>query len=95
MANKGEKSETYVILKLAGEGILVEGDENMNPVPENVYRLLKIILNKNLSAETFFLNLENDDTVSVSTSRITEISRTPRKDFLDASKHVLNEIKNS
>lgn len=95
MANKGEKSETYVILKLAGEGILVEGDENLNPVPENVYRLLKIILNRNLSAETFFLNLENDNTVSVSTSRIAEISRAPRKDFLTAAKHVLNEIKNS
>ena len=54
-----------------------------------------IILNKNLSAETFFLNLENNNTVSVSTSRIAEISRAPRKDFLAAAKHVLNEIKNS
>lgn len=95
MANKGEKSETYVILKLAGEGILVEGDENLNPVPENVYRLLKIILNKNLSAKTFILDLKDDKTVAVATEHGAKISNVPQKEFSEAAARVLGEIKNS
>lgn len=95
MANKGEKSETYVILKLAGEGVLVEGDENLNPVPENVYRLLKIILNKNLSSETFVLDLKDNGTVSVSTENACEISQASKSDFVSIANLVLSEIKNS
>lgn len=94
-ANKGEKSEIYVILKLAGEGELVEGDENLNPVPENLYRLLKIILNKNLSAETFILDLEDAQTVSVKTDLGSEISRAHKKEFSDVAQRVLEEINNS
>lgn len=95
MANKGEKSETYVILKLAGDGILIEGDENLNPVPENVYRLLKIILNKNLSAETFILDLKDDETVSVSSELQGEISRATKKEFESVARLAFDEIKNS
>ena len=95
MANKGEKSETYVILKLAGDGILIEGDENLNPVPENVYRLLKIILNKNLSAETFILDLKDAETVSVTSELRGEISRATKKEFETVAKLALDEIKKS
>lgn len=95
MANKGEKSETYVILKLAGEGFLIEGDENLNPVPKNVYRLLKIILNKNLSAKTFILDLKDDKTVAVVTEHGAKISSARQKEFSEAATRVLAEIKKS
>lgn len=42
--NKGERSESYVVLKLAADGKLAEGDRELRPRGNNYYRLLKIIL---------------------------------------------------
>lgn len=42
--NKGERSESYVVLKLAADARLAEGDRALNPRGNNYYRLLKIIL---------------------------------------------------
>lgn len=42
--NKGERSESYVVLKLVADGQLAEGDRELRPRGNNYYRLLKIIL---------------------------------------------------
>lgn len=42
--NKGERSEIYVVLKLAADGRLAAADSALNPRADGCYRLLKIIL---------------------------------------------------
>lgn len=41
--NKGEWSETYTFFRLLGDGILHGADENLNPIPDVFYSIIKII----------------------------------------------------
>ena len=67
-ANKGEWSELYAFFKLLGDKVLYKGDENLNPIKDVFYPIIKIIReNKDYkidsSSEIIFIK-ENGDIIN-------------------------------
>jgi hypothetical protein len=93
VGNKGEWSELYTFLKLLADGKLYAADKNLEKMPDIFYPIVSIIrqeVEKNLNYNV------NESTISIFDNiNDTTIASIPTIDFVNYSKHLLDNLKRS
>ncbi|MDY0266269.1 MAG: HpaII family restriction endonuclease [Methanimicrococcus sp.] len=89
MANKGEWSETYVILKMIADGILQNADKNLKKIEGDYYPISKIY-KKEMENIEYILEDGIIDCIIKTTEESISI---PRKEFDEKAKILLKKIK--
>ena len=87
--NKGEWSEIYTLLKLAGEKRVFAGDANLDKIDNLFYPILKIIRSE--KDETFFYTLDSKIIIKNSSDEI--IDSFSFKEFSEKALELLHKIK--
>lgn len=94
--NKGEWAETYVVLRLSGTKVLRECDAQLNPHPENFFRLQKILMRAKEIADTRIFDLRNDaEVVAFDSNEQCEMGRARNEEFKKISDGLLEILKSS
>ena len=86
--NKGEWSETYVLLKLLGDKELHVGDENLNKIPELLHPIVKILRDERDNRIEYHIEDEIKVIIDGELVFSTSINR-----FVEKSKLLLSKIK--
>lgn len=89
--NKGEWSEVYAFIKIAGEGKLNVGDSDLNIKTNESYKIFKIIKED----DDRVLEITNDDVIIKDVDEKLKIIEINKQDFKNLSKKLLNTIKSS
>lgn len=88
--NKGEWSEVYVLLKLLADGEMLRGDGDLNPIPGDSYRVVRLERNETATGLTSY-RIEGDRVI-VSNER--DHKTVTRDHCLRAAQALLQEILN-
>jgi hypothetical protein len=88
--NKGEWSEIYTLIKLIADGIMLKGDHELNPLPNESYRIIGIERDETTTGLTTYLI--NDDSVEISNPHDTVVIE--RALFEIEANNLLEEIRN-
>lgn len=94
--NKGEWSETYVLLKLLSEGKLYAADENLNAIPDLYYPLINVLRFESNSQYTYgYENYSFDESTNINIvdSEDKNLATIPIQEFKDKSLRLFEEIK--
>lgn len=88
--NKGEWSEVYVLLKLLADGQMLRGDRELNPIPGESYRVVRVERNETVTGPTSY-SIEGDSIVASNRNE----SRTVTRDSCNqAAEELLRDILN-
>lgn len=86
--NKGEWSELYTLIRLIADGNMLKGDHELNPLPDESYRIIGIERTETTSGLTTY-KIDNDTvTISNATNSVT----LERSIFETEANNLLNEI---
>lgn len=86
--NKGEWSEIYTLIRLIADGNVHKGDDELNPLPDESYRIIGIERTETTSGLTTY-KIDND---TVTISNATDSVTLERSIFETEANHLLNEI---
>jgi hypothetical protein len=94
--NKGEWSEVYTFIKLLAEGKLYAADSELKKLENEFYPLIKVITQEIEEKMEYVESEEIERKIKiVSVSENKTILEIPANEFLEESKHLLEEIKKS
>ncbi len=86
--NIGEWSEVYALFKLLSDGVLYQGDKDLNKIKNLIYPIISII------RDNVRYNLDNDDRkVIIKSSNDDIFSEIPIKEFTENAEVLLDKIK--